>query len=435
MLVLDPMLSSLLVFSATIILIVTGVIDRVVSVIIGVLLMVLLGIYSPIEAFSYIDWNIITILFGMWVIVEYMVEAGIPTSIIERVIRKSDFKRIMIGMMLVSGFLSMFVDNVLVVLLFGTIAIRVCRKLGISPVKPVLCIALSSNFMGTALLMGDLPPQMLHSIAGAEFLDFIWMKGRPSSMIVLSLSFVITTFLFSRLMTKEVGHRGVVVDENYKSGLNRGLTALTLAFFVLTIFLMSIRQLLGVPLGFITVVCATGLALSAEVLTRLNVIEAPSFESIVEKLEWKALLFYIGLFSLVGGLDASGFIDAFASKLSSALAMPLPLGFTLLYWSSAFASSVVEHDAFLLAMFLTVRDAASAVGVDPWPYNWALAWGGTLGSNATMAGAPTLYVAYTLLRREGVEAKSSEIHFTSILYTLISTLVTYPIGLLLWAFL
>ena len=93
---------------------------------------------------------------------------------------------------MLTGLLSMFIDNVVCILMMAPVALPLARALGIPATPLVLMIGFSANFMGTALLLGDLPPQMLHSVAGAEFFDFIWQHGRPSSFPILMVAFVIT---------------------------------------------------------------------------------------------------------------------------------------------------------------------------------------------------------------------------------------------------
>ena len=91
---------------------------------------------------------------------------------------------------MLTGLLSMFIDNVVCILMMAPVALPLARALGIPATPLVLMIGFSANFMGTALLLGDLPPQMLHSVAGAEFFDFIWQHGRPSSFPILMVTFV-----------------------------------------------------------------------------------------------------------------------------------------------------------------------------------------------------------------------------------------------------
>ena len=119
------------------------------------------------------------------------------------------------------------------------------------------------------------------------------------------------------------------------------------------------------------------------------------------RVEWRALLFYASLFSLVGSLEASGALRVIAERLGSLIAHGGLEAYTASYWIAALPSTLVEHDAMLLSLLYTVRDAGVMYGVNPHPLYWALAWGATLASNLTAAAAPALYVALVIAERGG----------------------------------
>jgi len=149
--------------------------------------MVITGVMTESEAFSFVDWNVIAILFGIWVIAAYFARTGIPEFLAVTMLR---FSRRNVALFLVllgtiSAFISMFIDNVVVILLMAPVVIHVTKKLKLESFPFLIFVGLSANFMGTALLLGDLPPQMLHSISGIEFPEFIWQAGRPSSFPIL----------------------------------------------------------------------------------------------------------------------------------------------------------------------------------------------------------------------------------------------------------
>ena len=437
---------ALLIFSATIALVITGLVDRLVVSLLGVVLMIIAGVMTPVEAFSSVDWNVIAILLGMWVITQYLVEAGAPTYVINRLSEKGyDFDRFVLVIGILAGFLSIFVDNVLVILLIGTIVISTALSQRKDPTVPVVFVALSANFMGTALLLGDLPPQLLHSIAGAEFLDFLWMKDRPSSFPILTLGFILSSWVFYKLFIEKkqmelaqpikVQAKEQDMLDASSQAFDRRLTQVVLFFFLLTIFLMSIRPLIGLPLGAITIMGATLLGLTVEILKKMGKTDAPSFEDIVEKLEWKALLFYASLFALVGGLEKSGFLETLAEDLAHFVAGDPVKGFAFMYWISVPISAVIEHDAYILTMLIVIRDLAETTGVDPWPLNWALVWGGTLGSNASVAGAPALYVAYVILKKNGIPLPARRFLKLTVTYAILSSILTFPLGFIIWGLL
>jgi Na+/H+ antiporter NhaD/arsenite permease-like protein len=293
-------------------------------------------------------------------------------------------------------------------------------------------IGFAANFMGSALLLGDLPPQMMHSVSGAEFLDFIWQDGRPSSLPILMVTFIVTLAAMYAYGFRAHGRQPVDPE---KLGIethipNRLFAGVVVAWFVMTIFAMSMREALGVKLGFIALTGAVTLVLVLEILGER--VKAPSFEEIIGELDWRAVFFYIALFALVGGLEKMKLLEHLAEWMKPLFVENLALGATLLYWITVPIVGIVEHDAYILTFLYTIRDLQSE-GVSAWPLWWLLLWSGTLGSNLTVAGAPALYVALNICEREENRKISlREFLSWSVPFTLVAAGVCYLLGMLIW---
>ena len=430
----DPGLAALLVFTIAVAAIIARVVDEAALALLAVVVMVAVTTYTPEEAFHYVDWNVIAILFGMWVITGYMIEGGVAERVVAWISRVApDYRRLLLLLAMAAGFTSILVDNVLVILLFGRIALEAARKARGDPVLAVLLIGFSSNFMGTALLMGDLPPQLLHSVAGAEFMDFIVFRGKPSSFPLLTITFLATLGVYYLLFIRR--EPGTRLEAGVESGEDRGwdplLLPLSTLFFAATVVGMALRPMLGVPLGFIPVAGAAALAVTSEALARAGR-RLPGFEHALGHVEWRALLFYASLFSLVGGLEATGILREAAERLAPLMARPGVEGYTAAYWLVALPSMIVEHDALLLTFLYIVRDMASTTGIDPWPLYWAMAWSATLGSNATTAAAPALYVALSIAEEGGVRITPGRFLRYSLSFTIPSLVIHYLVTLPFW---
>jgi len=426
-------LVSLAIFLAVVGLIVARVVDDAVIALAGLVAMVILARdYTPLEAFQSIDWNVLAILFGMWVITGYMVESGLAGLLIDYISKRvGSYRSFLLASALLSGFLSMLVDNVLVILLFGALVIEAARRSGRDPFLPVMLVALSANFMGTALLLGDLPPQLLHSVAGAEFLDFIWFDGKPGSFPLLTVTFLLTLGLMYILFIRR--EPGVFRYERSTAVETESFTLYASVFyFIATVIGMALRPMLGVPLGFIPLTAAALLALTVEVYRRLGG-RAPSFEDVLkEQIEWRALLFYASLFGLVGGLERSGIVSDIAHRLAWVFKAGMFEAYTVFYWVVALLSTVVEHDALLLTFLYIVRDLSSAVYMDPWTVYWGMAWSATLASNATTAAAPALYVAITLVEGRGRRVSPREFLKYSLTFAVSSLIIHFVVSMLLF---
>ena len=414
--------------------IILRIIDESVTGLVGLILMIVLTKYTPLEAFHKIDWNVIAILLGMWIITGYMIEGGFAELVVDAVAKRiRSYRLFLLTMVILAGFVSILVDNVLVILLFGTIVIEAARKTRADPVLAILLVGFAANFMGTALLMGDLPPQLLHSVAGAEFLDFIWSHGRPSSFPLLSITFLLVVAIMYRLfISKEPENIVSIESRELEKKINKPVLLISITGFTATIIGMAIRPLLGVPLGFITMSGAAFTALAAELHNKIGN-RGVSVEEALNHVEWRALLFYASLFGLVGGLEANGVLEDAARHLIGFLSVGPFVAYTVFYWVVAGLATIVEHDALLLTFLYLVRDAAKIAGINAWPLYWGMAWSATLASNMTVAAAPALYVAISMAEKAGYHVKPRTFFKYSVPFVISSLVIQYLITLPLWA--
>jgi Na+/H+ antiporter NhaD/arsenite permease-like protein len=425
---------ALVVFLITIVVVIANVIDASVAALVGVAVMVWLGVMTEVDAFGYVDWNVMAILVSIWIIAGYFGKTGLPGWLSVQALRASGGHPGLLVMILsvLAGMISMFVDNVVTILMMAPVALPLARALKLPATPVILMIGFSANFMGTALLLGDLPPQMLHSVSGAEFMDFIWQFGRPSSFPILMVTFAITLgamyaygFRGTRRVTTRLEDLGV--ESRIPDPLFAGIV---MGWFLLTVVGMAFREVLDVKLGFIALSGALLLVLMLELLGKR--LKSPSFEDIVQELDWRAILFYIALFALVGGLEKVRILEHLAEALKPLFLENLALGATLLYWITVPVVGIVEHDAFILTFLYTIRDLGND-GVATWPLWWMLVWSGTLGSNLTVAGAPALYVALNIAEKEeGRKVSLREFLSWSIPFTLVAAGVCYALGMLIW---
>jgi Na+/H+ antiporter NhaD/arsenite permease-like protein len=422
------------VFSITIVFVITNVVDGTVAALIGVVVMVWIGVMSDVDAFGLVDWNVMSILVSVWIIAAYFGKTGVPSWLSVQALRLSGGRPGWLVMILsaLAGVISMFVDNVVVILMMAPVALPLARALHL-PVTPlILMIGFAANFMGSALLLGDLPPQMLHSVAGVEFMDFFWHQGRLSSFPILVLTFVITlgamyAYGFRGRARQAVDLEHLGIETRIPNPLFAGIVV---GWFLLTVVGMALRQVLGVKLGFIAMTGAVTLVLLLELLG--DRVKAPDFEAILAELDWRAVFFYIALFALVGGLEKMHVLADLAHQLRPVFAESYALGATLLYWVTVPIVGIVEHDAYILTFLHTIKDM-EAEGVQPWPLWWMLLWSGTLGSNLTVAGAPALYAALNICEREeGRKVSLREFLAWSVPFTLVAAFVCYALGMLIW---
>jgi Na+/H+ antiporter NhaD/arsenite permease-like protein len=421
------------IFAVTILAVITNVIDSTLAALIGVAVMIWAGVMSETDAFGYVDWNVMAILVSIWLIAGYFGKSGVPSWLSVQALNLSGGRPglLVIILTFLAGMISMFVDNVVTILMMAPVALPLARAMKLPAAPVILMIGFGANFMGTALIIGDLPPQMLHSVAGAEFFDFIWQFGRPSSFPILVVTFLITLGAMwaygfrGHARVADIGALGI--DAKIPNKLFAGVAV---GWFLLTVVAMSMRELIGVKLGFIALTGALSLVLVLALLG--DRVKAPSFEEMIQELDWRAIFFYIALFALVGGLEKSHILDKLAEAMKPLFAQNYALGATVLYWVTIPIVGLVEHDAYILTFLYTIRDMAKD-GIEPWPLWWMLLWSGTLGSNLTVAGAPALYVALSLAEKEeGRKVSLREFLAWSVPFTLVCSFVCYVLGMLIW---
>jgi Na+/H+ antiporter NhaD/arsenite permease-like protein len=428
------------IFIGSIVLVITGWIDTVVGAILGVLSMIFFGVMTEVQAFQFVDWNVIMILLSIWIISGYFRKSGVPEFLADAVLKlsKGNVAIFVTSIGALAGLVSMLIDNVVIVLMFAPVVFHACRIFKFPAFGPILFLGLCANFMGTALLLGDLPPQMLHSVSGIEFGGFLWHSGRPSSFFILLISYTVTVaffyWRFSRMYREKVMDLSTVEAKRSIDHIpDKRFALVVCGVFLLTIIGMAERALLGSYLGFIAMCGAVTLILIFEIFKKHFTIEIPDVEHVLAELDWRAILFYVSLFSLVGGLEHAEIIKLIANWITPIIQSSLLAGSSLLYWVTAPIVGIVEHDAYILTMLYVIRDLGRDQGLNPWPLYWTLLWAGTLGSNLTIAGAPALFVAKSLGEKEDQRKTSLKEFFSySVPYVLISLIACYIPAILIW---
>ena len=427
------------IFLLSILMVITGAIDTVVCAFLGVGAMIACGVMTDVQAFQLVDWNVIFILLGIWIIAIYLGKTGIPEYLAAKLLifSKGSVPLFVTLIGASAGLISLVVDNVVVVLMMAPVLFSVSRQHHFPVYGPVLFIGLCSNFMGTALLLGDLPPQLLHSMTGIEFTGFLWHSGRPSSFFILMTTYTLVVLYFYRVFQRTMGSHQMIITESEekdpKDYIENKLFAGIVCFaFVGTVVCMATRPFFNVHLGMITLCGAAILVLLLEIFRKK--LSAPSFEDVLSEMDWRAICFYVSLFALVGGLEKGGVIDAIAHWMIPFIKSNFILGASVLYWVTAAVCGVVEHDAYILTLLHVIRDLSQKeAAINPWPLYWALVWAGTLGSNLTIAGAPALFVAVNLGEKEdGRKVALKEFFSYSVSYVFLSLSICFLLTLIIW---
>jgi Na+/H+ antiporter NhaD/arsenite permease-like protein len=386
------------VFAVIYVLIATEKVHRTLAALAGAGVVVALGIVGAEDIFysreTGIDWNVIFLLFGMMVIVSVLRGTGVFEYVAIWAAKKAKGRpfRVMTLLCLITAGASAGLDNVTTVLLVAPVTILVCQRIGVTPVPYLIAEALASNIGGTATLVGDPPNIIIASRGGLSFNDFL-IHLTPIIIVVLVIFVGLSRVLFRHAFEADPARVREVMALNERDAIEdrallvRSLVvlALVLVGFVLHSALHtepSIVALLGA--GLLVLVSRTG------------------SERYLSDVEWESLLFFAGLFILVGALVEVGVIDRIAESLADvAGGSPAVAVFTLLI-GSAVVSAFVDNIPYVATMAPVV---GSLVAQGPlageqslW---WALALGADLGGNATAIGASANVVVIGIAKRNG----------------------------------
>jgi len=348
------------------------------------------GFYSEEQAIEAIDFHTVGLLLGMMTLVALLQPTGFFEYIATWVGRVSKGKPILLLILLgtITTVLSMLLDNVTTVVIIAPVAILISEILGMSAIPLLMALALLSNTGGTGTLIGDPPNILIGSAAGLSFNDFL-VNALPVVIIAWIVVLGLLLYLFRKDLSKKPENADAVQKLNPSKALNDPSTALKVVIVLgFTIILFFLQDLLGLSASFIAL-AAAGVAL---IWTR------PNTQELFERIEWNVLIFFIALFVMVGGLEASGALDQLADMMSEAADLnPVLLG-VIFIWGVAILSAIVDNIPITIALIPVILQLGAS-GINTAPLWWALAFGAGFGGNATIIGSTANIVVASLSER------------------------------------
>ena len=362
---------------------------------VGALALVLTGALTLPEAILYkIHWNVIALFFGTLVLAELFMQSRMPAVLAEALVRRTRTVRgAMLAVCALAGVLSMFVENVAVVLLVAPVALSIAERLRLSPVRLLICIALSTNLQGTATLIGDPPSMILAGYLKMTFNDFFVYGGRAGIFFAVQVGAVAALLVCAWLLRAHRETTGEVEEEAVRAWTPSLLLIALIAGLACTSFFDPGFKWLA---GTLTLV----LAAIGLLWFRLGPHWVP-VRDVIRSLDWDTTLFLMGIFVLVGAMSDSGWLDLLAQKLSAAVDGRLISAFILVVLTSVILSAFVDNVPFLLAMIPVVQKMADQMQAPVPLLMYGLLIGACLGGNITPIGASANVVTVGLLKKQG----------------------------------
>ena len=347
------------------------------------------------EASSGINWQTIIFIAGMMIMVEGMAKVGFFRWLCMEIAKMVKYQVIPIFMtfMLLSFVLAMFIDSITVILFLAAVTIELSQLLEFDPVPMILSEIFCANLGGSATMCGDPPNIIIGTSLGYSFTDFITNTGL---MAVVSLVFVVIYFYFA--FRKELKKNGANKKDHAsypdpKEAITdkRGFTASCIIFLCAVVLLVSHAQTgltvstIGVAIAIVTLIVAGKDALE-----------------LLKKVDYKTLLFFVGLFVVVSGLEETGVLEILAGFIGSVSGGNIAVMIAIIIIVSAVASAFIDNIPFAATMIPVITDLASDVaGVNLTVLAWALAIGTDIGGSATPIGASANVVGIATAAREG----------------------------------
>ena len=414
---------AIIVFIVAYIFIASEKVSRIAIVLAGAAAMVIIGATDADKAFysheTGIDWNVIFLLLGMMIIVGIIHKTGLFEFLAISAIKKSSGspKVALVYLMILTAIASAILDNVTTILLAVPMTLIVTKHLKVSPIPFILAEVFVSNIGGAATLVGDPPNIIIASKADLSFNSFL-VHMAPMVILVLLVIIPMIVFLFRKELVNAPQARDAVMKLQAHDFLkdvillkkSLGVLTLVMIAFILHSFLHlepSIVALFG-----------------AGVLVAISGLKPRDY---VQDVEWSTLIFFSGLFIMVGGLVGSGALAELSSFLKDLFAGNTQLAALSILSISAVLSGIIDNIPYVTAMSPVISDlSVGLVGRQEHVLWWSLAFGADFGGNATIIGASANVVAIGLAAKAGIHISFWKFAKYGILVTAVSIAMVYP---------
>ncbi|MCQ2957864.1 MAG: ArsB/NhaD family transporter [Candidatus Gastranaerophilales bacterium] len=350
-------------------------IPKMTIAIIGASLTLLLGLVGSTEAFKYIDFNVLFLLVSMMIIVHISAKSGMYDWLAIEMVKLTKGKPILVLVMLAvfTAVVSAFLDNVTTVILVMPLTFVIAKQFEISPVPFLISEVLASNIGGTSTLIGDPPNIIIGSKAGLSFMDFV-INLTPAIATIMVVVVGILGFWFRKeIKTKPENINKVMEIDNTKTIKNKNLMIRSLIVLALVITGFVLHDKTGLA-AYVSAMAGASFML---------LFEKP--KEVLLNVEWNTIIFFSGLFIIIGGIEATGGIHLLANKLIEATGGDTKIASMFILWGSGIISGVVDNIPYTATMAPLISELGESMNLAPlW---WALSLGACLGGNFTIVGA------------------------------------------------
>jgi len=412
------------VFVVGYVLIATERVPKTVVALAGAGIVLALGVVSSEDAFyskdTGIDWDVIFLLLGMMIIVGVLRRTGVFEYIAIWAVKRAKGSplRVMVLLVLITATASTLLDNVTTVLLLAPVTLLVCDRLGINPVPFLIAEVLSSNIGGAATLIGDPPNIIIGSRAGLSFNDFL-VHMTPIVVVELVVFTLVLPVLFRGSFQVDPDRVADVMELNEREAIQDKRLLIQCGVVLAAVFALFIAHTA------LHVEPSVAALLGAGVLVLISSSKPKDF---LASVEWETLLFFAGLFVMVGALVKTGVIGDLAALATDATGGDALAAVLLILGVSALLSGVIDNIPYVATMSPLVAELAAGIAnpVHAEALWWSLALGADFGGNMTAIGASANVVVLGIAKRNGTPISFWEFTRKGAVVTLITIVVAAP---------
>jgi len=350
--------------------------------------------HERIESYG-INWQTIIFIAGMMTMVEGLGAVGFFRWLCLYLARLVNYQvvPILIAFMLLSGFLSMFIDSITVLLFLSSVTVQLARLLKFDPVPIIIAEIFAANTGGSATMAGDPPNIIIGTAFGYHFTDFAANTGLIAwAGMGVALGFFY--FRFRKILATQQNNPGNSLNqypEPREAIINPRLFKIQAAIFIMVIVLLITHAQTGLSVAMVGCIGAAATLLAAR----------KAALTLIKRVDWRTLLFFIGLFICVAGLEETGVLKMFSQYIGDVSKGNILLAIPIILWFSAFASAVVDNIPFAAAMVPVISNLSRTAGLKLTSLSWTLALGTDIGGNATPIGASANVVGTAIAERQG----------------------------------
>ncbi len=401
---LSPLWVATALFVLTYVVIMADKLNRAIVALLGAGLLIITGVMNQEEAMGAVDWNTLGLLLGMMLIVNITRRSGLFQYVAIWSAKKVDARPwgIMVMMSTVTAVFSAFLDNVTTVLLTVPVTLLITDELKVKPYPYLFAQIFASNIGGTATLIGDPPNIMIGSATGLTFNDFA-IHLTPIILLVFIATMVPLYYVWGRhLRATEENRRHVMSFNENEAITDPRLLKQSLAVIVLVIAGFMLQRQTGMEPA-TTAIFGAAVLLLLDNLGKDSETQSKNVHGALSEAEWITLMFFLGLFILVFGVQKAGLINLLADALLKATGGNFNVTALAILWASAILSAFIDNIPFVATMIPLIKAMGPSLGGDAalLPLWWALSLGACLGGNGTLIGASANLVVAGLAERAG----------------------------------